>query len=215
MKKFEIQGQGNDKKKKFEIQPKKFVLRKKFEIQSTEPSEQAWFHQENDNDCGPCMILNILNQLGVNGPSSIREVREQVNEIRRNSQPPMRSLSENDWFTSDDVGKYLSVYAGLNVEEYVCFADAEQDTFDSIQNNINTTPYEVLYTTSGRHFKAIVKSGDSVLLLDSFQNSPQTVNLDRINSLIRENVFSKRSDSPDRVGIVRTNRESEYKTFSF
>ena len=60
----------------------KFEIHKKFEIQ--DQSESPWFKQENSNDCGPCLVLNSLNLLGIpHAERSIEEVRLRINEIRR------------------------------------------------------------------------------------------------------------------------------------
>jgi len=160
------------------------------------------------------MILNVLNQLGILGTTSVLEVRERINQMRQESNPPRILLNPNAWFTSEDVGKYLSTYAGLNVEEYVCFNDVQSNVSKAIQRSIAEQPYNVIYTTSGMHFTAIVNVDGQELFLDSLQNNPIVINEDRRNEEIRQNVFSNRTDVPDRVGIARAGREGHYQIVS-
>ena len=201
-KKFEIGPIVTPPKKKFEIIPPK----KKFEIKTQEGEniKLEWFRQTNANDCGPCLLLNGLHRIENvrHIPHDIAEVRREVNRLRRESQRP--ELGPSDWFTSEDIGKYLSEVAGLNVEEYVCFRDVAEETEREIGNSLRQNSFDMIYSTAGRHFKGIIPSEDHYELLDSFNSAPSEQTAESINEMIGRSVYgTTRGSMPMRFGIIR------------
>ena len=198
-KKFEIISE-TSLKRKFEIKSKK-----RFEIKTQEGENITleWFQQRNANDCGPCLILNGLRRIeGVQHiPDDISEVRREVNRLREERGRP--ELGPSDWFTSEDIGRYLSEIAGLNVEEYACFADVAEETERNIRNSLEERPFDMLYSTAGRHFRGVVPKEENFELLDSLQDAPTESTADSINNMVAGSVYAASRERVERLGIVR------------
>jgi|GEM_PF-4666320 len=225
-KKFEIHPEEGEKKfeirdsapKKFEIQKdpqKKFIIHKKKFVIHTEQGRDVsmeWFQQENGNDCGPCMLLNGLNLLKVEGiPSSIGEVREQVSELRRiGGRPP---LAPGGWFTSTDVGEYLAHIGGMEVGEYPIYPYKPDSVKASIMQDLGGRPYDLMYTTVGNHFRAVCPAAEpgQYYLLDSFLNEPRIVGEADVNRLIESAASSRVPNRLERVGISRKGANPGYR----
>lgn len=160
---------------------KKFEIRKKFEIQKPEKkkfeindqTETRWFKQENANDCGPSLILNSLNFLDIpHRERSLTEIREAVNVIRR--EEGRQELSPDGWFNSFDVGEYLS-RQGLSVAEYSCSPAEREEVRQNLRTIFDNKEFDIIYTTTGGHFRAIGNDGEQVVLLDSFLSDPRII----------------------------------------
>jgi len=221
-KRFEIIGESQGKKfeilsvtptkKRFEIvEPKK-----KFDIEYEDSERVAveWYQQANANDCGPCLILNGLRRIegASHIPSDINEVRQDINRLRR--ERGQQELDPSAWLTSEDVGRYLSEVAGLNVEEYACFRDVADETSQSIRDSLEQRSFEMIYSTAGRHFRGIVPFGDGDLLLDSLADAPREQTAESINEMIGQSVNSADRERVERLGIVRQG-EAGYTVRSF
>ena len=201
--KFEIHQPDEPPKKKFEINPpvkKKFEVekpRKKFEIQGS----GRWFQQENSNDCGPCLILNALNELGIQTTEhDIKSVREKVSQSRGQSE----LLRENGWFRTSDVGRYLSE-AGLGIDEYATRQFEKVENLTAIKQIFDNRLFDFIYITLGNHFRGIVNKDAQLILLDSFNNGPQVIENDGAWKLIENTVNSSEGMNLGVVGIVRRN----------
>lgn len=188
-------------RKKFEIRQES---KKKFEIHSESQAKNVrdWFRQTNDSDCGPCLILNGLRRIrGVQHvPQSIDEVRRDVNRLRREG--GRQELQPNGWLTSEDIQRYLRDVAGFSVKEYAIF----QDSADEVKQNIQTDlqqPFELVYGTAGRHFRALVSGEQGYELLDSFNEGPRPVGADVLNDFINRAAQESTADRVERIGIVR------------
>lgn len=187
-KKFEIR---SEPKKKFEIRPENQVG------QTTE-----WFRQTNDSDCGPCLILNGLRKIhgARHVPASIEEVRRDVNQLRRTSGRP--ELQPNGWFTSEDIQEYLKQIAGLSVKEYALFQDSADEVRQNIQAELQQ-PFELVYGTAGRHFRAFVPTERGFELLDSFNDAPQQVASGALGEFIGRAARESTGTRVERIGVVR------------
>lgn len=214
-KKFEINQP--EEKKKFQINetsPKKFEIKKKF-IVHTETGRDIsleWFQQKNSNDCGPCLLLNGLRLLHVESiPNSIDEVRETVNQMRREKGRP--ELPSNGWFTSEDVGEYLAQVAGMEVEEYPVYPYDAENVKQQINWNISQRPYELMYTTVGNHFRAVAPTSEpnQFYLLDSFLNEPKIISQGEAQELLERTVSSRSENRVERVGVARKSQIPSYR----
>ena len=191
--KFEIHQPNEEPRKKFEIQnPEK----KKFQIEN---SPQQWFQQENTNDCGPCLVLNALNELGVEtAERSIEAVRNKVNQTRGRSE----QLDTNGWFRTSDVGRYLSEN-GLGVDEYATRQFEKVENLAKIKQIFDNQNFDFIYVTLGSHFRGIVNKEDQLILLDSFNTGPRVIENNEAWSLIENTVNSGEGMRLGVVGIVR------------
>ena len=212
-KRFEIREIKDQGKKRFEIKAKK-----KFEIQIQQntPITLEWFQQDNAHDCGPCLLLNGLQMLQVQEiPQSIEQVRREVNGLRRQEGRPELSQIAN--FTSEDIGKYLSEIAGLNVQEYPCLPYEADNVMRSIEQNLESDPYDMIYMTNGTHFRGLLPGAEKegeFLLLDSLTDAPRAMNENSSINLVRDNVYAQQSSDRirmERVGIVRKHGEAGYR----
>lgn len=203
-------------KKDFEIkkepthQPPSVKGKGRFEIKK-ESEEQPfqmsgdWHRQANDNDCGPCMILNISSALGLSIPdTTIQEVRDHVNGTRREQRNEPLDSQQN--LLSGDVGDYLANVMKLNVEDYPCVEYEPDKILRKIHESINTRSPMLIYSTRGRHFRAIVwdtSAPDQPILLDSFSSGPQSVTPNGVENFIHDTVYGSKKGRVEHFGIVR------------
>lgn len=187
-------------RKKFEIRAES---KKKFEIRSEDlTTTQEWFRQTNDSDCGPCMILNSLRKIPKvrHVPSNVEEIRHDVNRLRRES--GRQELQTSDWFTSEDIQEYFKDIAGLAVKEYALFQDSTDEIKWNIQSDLQR-PFELLYGTAGRHFRALVPHEQGYELLDSFNEGPRPADTSAIDEFINHAARESTNGRIERIGIVR------------
>lgn len=198
-KKFEIRQQP---KKKFDIVDKNGP--KKIEVRGeSQTTPLTWHQQKNASDCGPCMILNILQQMpGVgHAPNTVEEIRRDVNRLRREAN--MTELGPLGWLRSDDIGEYLSKVAGLNVEEFACTAETAKEDLEAIQQSLTQQPFEFVYSTTGQHFRAVVLSENSYELFDSLNAGPEPATVESVNEMAAQVVTTTSQARLERFGIVR------------
>ncbi|MBU2259277.1 hypothetical protein KKC44_01605 [Patescibacteria group bacterium] len=132
-----------------------------------------WFRQKNAFDCGPCVLLNALQFLGVTqqlriSPEqlNIKSIRERSNERRRELGEP--ELPPNGWF-HDDIDIYtLLKEIGLHINVVTDPQTAEK--------LIEEHKHDLIITGSGSHFRAFVYAPDkNLIVLDSMCSGPQLV----------------------------------------
>lgn len=211
-KKFQIENQSS---KKFEIKDE--TPKKKFVIHTETERDISleWFQQINSNDCGPCLLLNGLHLLKVESiPNSIVEVRAEVNRMRIERGRP--ELPSDGWFTSEDIGEYLAKVGGLNVEEFPIFPYEVDSIKTDISENISQRPYDLLYSTEGRHFRAVspTEEVNQYYLLDSFLNEPRIVGQEEVNDLLDRSISSRTENRVERIGIARKSDNPGYRVIS-
>ena len=129
--KFEIQNlQTPQPKKKFEIQKIQENQKKKFEVTS------KWFKQTNLNDCGPCLLLNSLENLNLDIlEKNVAEVRAEINTLR--SAENQDALRGDRWIFSSDIAKFLRKY-NFEVKEFPLCADDRIETLENIQRELDS-----------------------------------------------------------------------------
>jgi len=206
-KKFEVR---KTPKKRFEISHEGGGRR--FEVRGeSQNTPLTWHQQKNASDCGPCMILNVLQQMpGVrHAPGTVQEIRRDVNRLRREAN--MTELGPLGWFRSDDIGEYLSKIAGLNVEEFACTAETAQEDLRAIQQSIAQRPFEFVYSTAGQHFRAVVPSENGYELFDSLNAGPERAPAESVNEMAAQVVTATSQARLERFGIVRQG-EATYTT---
>lgn len=207
--KFEIHGEDKEEresKNKFKIEEENkgtFKVHKKFDIESAEEATLEWFAQENANDCGPCLLLNALQVLDIDTPhKSVEAVRSAVNELRQ--ERGEEQLDENDWFTNRDVRRYFGEIAGLHVKEFPVYPYKKDNIRNMVAEDISEEPIDLIYSTDGRHFRAVTPGG---LLLDSLKNGPAEVSDQEIQEIIQNNIEASSSERYEFIGLVSKHEE--------
>ena len=202
--KFEIHQPDDQPKKKFEIiepEKKKFTIenpKKKFEIHGR---EKTWFKQENLIDCGPCLILNVLQELNVEIPEkTIEAVRTKAGQMRGGT----NSLAQSEWFRSTDVGGYFAE-AGLGVDEYASLPFEKAEKLELVREIFDAQDFQLIYITLGNHFKGILNKDGELMILDSLNTGPQHIGTSNAWKLIENTVLTSTERLIGRVGVVRRN----------
>ena len=159
-----------------------------------------WFQQENAFDCGPCVLLNSLQFLGVPqqlrmSPEqlSIKSVRARSNERRRELGEP--ELPPNGWF-HDDLDIYtLLKEIGLHINVVTDPKKAEE--------LIEERKHDLIIAGPDKHFCAYVFAADNhFLVLDSTHPGPQLINSQDAKRAIG---LQNYDGSMDRILFVRKN----------
>lgn len=160
--------------------------------------DMMFAHQENDADCGPCLVINICNALNTTSSyDSVLNVRQQANRLRQNNQ--RKVIAEEEWFFVDDVALALQE-KGLLVEQFSVRSDAMEIEARATRDTAETqgVPY-VMYTGAGRHFRGIYWDGQNYSLLDSKLNQIVPVRVGDVENMMR---LAKQSDRDETIGIV-------------
>ncbi|MES2059904.1 MAG: hypothetical protein V4438_02660 [Patescibacteria group bacterium] len=193
--------------------PKTFIIKEQSEAART-ASDSEWFKQQNTNDCGPCLLLNSINALGIeNAPRSVEEMRAEVNAIRRAANA--RELAPTDWFTTDDLNRFF-LSRGFSVTGY-SGDPGDREAQDSVVRSVNTNlekSFDLIYTTfPGSHYRGVIPKADQedYELLDSFSNAPQTITKMQVEALVSEtlNAPKRRTGQLEAIGIVRRMQRGE------
>jgi hypothetical protein len=180
--------------------------KKRFVITSETPPEtpHAWFKQSNEDDCGPCLILNSLPRLDPGyTTSNIAEVRASVNSMRRAR--GLEELPATANLTSEDLGRYLAQAGRLEVEEFPVLPYEAQEVLQAVDTNLMQRQFDLIYTTVGRHFRGIMPVGqpNRYVLLDSLLDAPQLVGEDEVRLLLTRSAVGAHENRIERIGIVR------------
>lgn len=208
---FEIEGVTTAKKpmasrKRFEIlgQSPKEPQRKLFKIEGDRVPVQLprtnreimFARQRNAYDCGPCLVLNTLQALGVNsGLSAVPDVRSYANQLRiaQNERP---ALPANGWFTSIDVNEVFQAQ-GLKVRSWSVDEDESRRRLKDYTEELARGGQEfVIYTGSGRHYKGLYRNRENgIFELDSLRQDIPRVDGAAIETMIARAAQSDRIES--------------------
>lgn len=187
----------------------RFILhgspRKRFTaVQDGNPDIMRWHRQTNFNDCGPCLLLNVLAALRINGtPLNIGEMRKNINAERRDRGLP--PLAEDSWITSDDLGRSLARLGHMNVKEFPVFPNESGRIYYAVCRAVfGPKPPVLVYLTTGSHFRGIMPQNkpDRYMLLDSFLGGPVEVRGNDARELLRATVLSRSASRIERIGIA-------------
>ena len=206
------------RRKRFEIhgQSPKEPERKLFMIESDRVPVQLprtdreimFARQRNASDCGPCLVLNTLQALGVNsGLSAVPDVRSYANQLRIAENERLRARSANHavddptlptsgWFTNIDVDEVLRSQ-GLNVRSWSVDEEEERRRLKDYTEELARGGQEfVVYTGSGRHYRGLYRNGEnSIFELDSLRQDVPRVGEAAIENMITRAAQSDRIES--------------------
>jgi len=170
--------------------------------------EIMFARQRNAYDCGPCLVLNTLQALGVNsGLSAVTDVRSYTNELRiaQNDRP---ALPANGWFTNIDMDEVLQAQ-GLNVRSWSADDEGSRRRLKDYTEELARGGQEfVVYTGSGRHYKGLYRNRENgIFELDSLKPNIPRVGGAAIETMIARAAQSDRIESISVASLPPTTQQ--------
>ncbi|MCC6751386.1 MAG: hypothetical protein IT371_27280 [Deltaproteobacteria bacterium] len=155
-----------------------------------------WTRQRNGHDCGPALLLNSMQMLGITVPhTTMAAVRTAVNTAREARKDRPRAAYE--WLSNLDLNGYLATYAGLSAE--TCQLTQASGPAPLL-TSLSARPFRLLYMMSNNHFTGVTPAEErgKYWYLDSFAAGPERIDARGLAALLLENIPSL----PGEAGLV-------------